>query len=1702
MNSKGIGSFLGSMILALTVGVTSPAYADDTEIYFSNPDAGSAGQPNVLFILDTSSSMQNNHVFGPDPDGAGPLNAPDLGTRLDVMKESLREIISGLQGVNVGLMRFHGTGGPVLYPIAPLNADASTIEPADGPDNANDWDVVATVKNSSDDAEQLGTAVDLDNEELTVTFKDDTAITVLERVVQNESDDVEERSATVFSANSSDLEILKDGSALQIVGVRFTGVAIPPGATILDASLEFTNKSTDSATSPVPTSRVHIWADNVGNAGPFVRGPVGGNLDSPFDSIAGPVPVGDLERRIIVGDLGPVSWLNIPEVKNVVGTTATPDLSALVQNLVNNAGWASGNAMAFMFAQDPAVAASKDTKRVFISADLDAPPKLKVTYTAGGGAADEQTVGFRFTDINIPQGAKIEEAYLELRTKIPGADAVKVKITGQKVGNAPTFTAAANDLGGSVRTRTDEGKDWELPATTTPEELVQSENIKKVIEEITSQAGWCGGNDLVLFLDAGSTNLAQRFYSYDGSPVLAPSLRVRFSKSEPLAGGANGCYVREQFTQITSGLGDVEQKSDGSMYSGSSDLELMVDGGVQQIGLHFKDIQVPPDAPVRAARLEFTSADIQIGAMSPITIAVQDSAAPDDFVASGNNQVSGPPRNYGGVAGVAWTPEPWSESQKAYQTSDIKTLVQSIVDKPQWDPGDSMVFKLTGSAGNIRRAYTYENNAGYAPRLIISLQDFFVPGAADNPPLKTVRDRLLEVVDELEYMTSTPIVDTLFEGARYFRGEPVLYGKERDEQGTRSEFTRVSHPASYTGGTVERDPVCDTDPNHVLCKNETITGNPVYISPIQAECQDNIIVLLSDGAANSNHSTALIPSMISSDRGSGYSCNTSYPTDQLCGKDLADFLYLDDQSGLDDVQTIKTYTIGFNFSDAFLQDLATAAGVEEEAGGAGKDANVKEFFTASTAAELTAVFNEIFKSIADAPSSQAAPSLSVNAFNRLFHRNDVYFSLFKPAFEQAWIGNVKKYRICSGDPAKAAVEGDCELGELIDSRVPAEGIIGDDQKILGSAQSFWDTLADGPTVNVGGAGGQVPDFGQRVIYTYTGTSADLTHASNALTVDNPAITPALFGLDVTTSAAARADMINWTRGQDVDNEDKDFVDVAKTMPITNENRWAFGDPLHGGPLPVTFGGTDAKPVIKIFVGANDGSLRMIDAETGHEDWVFFPPETLAKQPVLRDNDRGTHIYGLDGTPSAWVSDLDRNGIIEPSKGDHVYLYIGMRSGGRNYYALDVTPTADVTPNAGGDVDPAMVVKPKLLWTIAGGTGDFAYLGETWSKPKVTEIRVTTTGSATAAKTVLIFGGGYDNELDNGAFQTVNQGNAIYVVDAETGERLWWASHGEIDGVAGSNSHASLEFDNMRYAIPSDIALLDSNGDGQTDRLYVGDTGGQVWRIDLGDQIGANSPDAERAPSGGRIAVLSDPAQPTEQRKFFFAPDVLQVKDHLYSDQTNYDLVTIMSGDRANPLEKVVHNRAYAIRDYNFNSRFDELNQEDQLYPLTHGGDGDGDGDPDFFDATSNLIQVGSDAEQESATTSLRESDGWFIDLSENGTFVGEKALASPIILSGILFFTTYLPLPPVDPCAANVGIGRLFAVNALNAAAVFQEWGGENDALETADRVYDLGAGIPSAAVPIFQKKGITLLVGSGGGATSVNPNINLPRVKTFWTQD
>jgi type IV pilus assembly protein PilY1 len=1709
-------SFVFATVIGLATGfaggLPQTSVADDTEIYVGGAALREGIRPNVMFILDTSGSMSAT-VTGTGMD------------RLDNMKVAMKKILDGATNINVGLMRFSDPGGPVLFPISYIDEDVNVIE---GTTDTTDLDVNVQVDQGTDDAEEvknffLGVDIE-DTEDLTAAWDSTPGImnltspvldvyelqkaasaggTDLVYRIENGADDAEENTidGSVLVAGQR-LGLSYDGSQ-QAIGLRFPTVEIPPGAAILSAELAFVAKEDRSGTG----FTLEITGQNSTNPIPFTTA------------------TKDVTNR--PRTTAKVTWAD-PEAW-VVGATdryTTPDIKNIVQELVSQGGWASGNPMAFIIEHAAGSVGSdaKSRKGQTYEANVTDAPWLRITYTTELTPAAFQTVGLRFNNVGVPQGAKIERAYLEFRPDTATSGNTSVQIFGHDVGDAPTFSAVDNDISKRYTfARTSTKMDWDVPVWT-PGTASQSPDIKDIVQEIVDRGDWCGNNSMAFMIrpkmsDFLNGKRGPRIAdSFDSDPTNAPVLRIEYDETSVLSTACMDQWVTRQIEGIANDAEEV--KSNGTIDLTSTDLDF----DKQKIsGMRFLDIPVARNQTILEARLVFTADTTQTGT-TDLTLHGEYRADATAF-ADVKNNISTRLKT---AASVNWGPIDQVAGTE-YTSPDIKAIVQEIVNHPSWQPGNALVLLEDYVSGAARREKTFDADPVRAPKLLLRVQGVLATaGGGQN----SVRNVLKETIDNLDHIGHTPVVDTLLEAARYYRGDNVMYGKargwERDlkyihpdhpESGqilnpkpnassTNNNVrknTRVSHPSSWTGGTVKRNGACDEDNlGHDDCRAEYIDGNAVYESPITSNCQSNYIILLTDGIANHNHSEQAIKDYV------GIPSCSGGQGEKSCGHELVKWLHDTDQmSSMAGDQHVFTYTIGFNFSDKWLVEMAALGG--------------GSFHEASDSDDLVREITQIFTDIMNRSTSFAAPTLSVNAFNKLFHRSDVYFSLFKPSMSVSWEGNLKKYQLC-----ESSADG-CDLGEVLDANgdpaiekdVTSENL----GRITDTALSFWSAGIDGSEIKVGGAGLEIPAPASRKLFTYTATTApnyvalDVQDHIIATKLDkgilnldggSPAVrrtrTQELLGdYSYLSTDDDREELFDWMLGEDIFG----LEDVPSLS--ADGRRFAFHDPLHSSAIAVTFGGTEADPVIKLFVGTNDGGLRAINATNGIEEWVFYPQATMLNQQRLKDNFAGKHIYGLDGNPTVWLNDRNGNGVIEPGsdadgdgiieedEGDFVRIYIGMRRGGRNLYAVDVTPSAALTTS---DKDAIDSIPPTYMWRIEGGTGSYLGLGQTWSTPKLADIVLgTDTAGQTVVKKALIFAGGYDS-LQDGGFGPGGDGNGIYFVDPYDGSLMF---------VVSGRDHLvsnQLIVSGMDYPIPSDLALMDSTGDGAADRIMVGDTGGNMWRVDIKPNLAAN--EAGLAPVVGKLASVSNNFDPTDKRKFFYPPDVVRVTDGAYSSSGEYDLVVAVTGNRSHPLDQVVQDRVFAFRDTT-------------LSPMT---DNDGDGLPDMIDTdgdsvpdadgyptiqgplvdpatTGDLLDVTDtvDFSSDPAKADLTSASGWYINFDSNG----EKGLAAPVILDGQLFFTSYVPEDVINAATCSIieGVGRLYGLDVLTGAAA-QNWDGVGDDtnLTKSDRTMTLGSGIPSQAVPIFQKEGITLLIGGGGGATSVDPDIGLPRFRTYWNEE
>lgn len=816
-----------------------------------------------------------------------------------------------------------------------------------------------------------------------------------------------------------------------------------------------------------------------------------------------------------------------------------------------------------------------------------------------------------------------------------------------------------------------------------------------------------------------------------------------------------------------------------------------------------------------------------------------------------------------------------------------------------------------------------------------------------------------------------------------------------------------------------------------------------YRSPIVNSCQKSNVVLFTDGDPfYDTDATNDIRSLVSGHTlpaGLSASCGG----DGGCLDELAWYMFNNDISSLPGDQMVTTYTIaGFGSAPPAL--LTSAA---NHGGG--------QYYNASNADQLNQALADILLRVNAEDSSFAAPATSTSSFNSLETAEDVYYIVFKPDVGPAWKGNLKRYRL--GDDNKIY---DADGNLAIDD---STGFF------LDTARSFWSTSADGKTVT---SGGMVEHLTQgRAIFTNPAgdTNQILSAGTNQLHESNSAITAGMLGQTLVYTGLGlasfvvqeRQEILQWARGVDVDDEDSDGS--------TTDDKKSVGDPIHTQPVVLTYykNKTSSVEDKTVFFTTNDGFLHAVDTDDGSTEFSFIPRDLLPNLKTYRDGfvSGGTlKVYGLDGPMAIWKHDPDGDGdVLQAAEGardanNHIYLYLTMRRGGNNIYALDITDRAN----------------PALKWVIRGDTdnnaqadasGDFARLGQTWSAPQLAKVWLGGTD-----RQVLFFGGGYDRDADGETtIQNNDIGNAIYMVDAETGALLWSAS----------NSSGDLNISGMNYGIPAALTLVDINQDDRVDYLFAVDVGGQLIRVDINE---ANTGGSNFA-TGGVIAKLSG-STAADARRFFEQPDVVIGKDSAYFN------IAMGSGFRPSPLSTTVNDRVFVIRDphvfaipTDYNYVGGSIIQESDLY-----------------NATDNLIQQGSQSQQTAAESSLENGHGWYINLEISG----EKVLSKSKVFKGILLFSTFAPRQSSTfSCGPQPGENYFYAVDVENASASFN-LDTVSSSLDKDDRQKLLKTGTiaPEPSVLNRGTGGAEICVGTECFNDTLQAGDSIPMNRNFWREN
>lgn len=825
-----------------------------------------------------------------------------------------------------------------------------------------------------------------------------------------------------------------------------------------------------------------------------------------------------------------------------------------------------------------------------------------------------------------------------------------------------------------------------------------------------------------------------------------------------------------------------------------------------------------------------------------------------------------------------------------------------------------MIFNTGNNTGNDEEGTASNANKDHGGELV----------AACGSDVTTLQNAITAVAPE----TNTPVAESLYEITRYFRGMKGYYN-----------------------------------------------NNSNYTSPIQYRCQQNHVVVITDGlptfdssfpAANDDPDDAAEPSASISDwdnlapatalpandadrtnpahyppYSDGTGEHESYEGAHLYLDDIAKFGYdIDLRKGGTDLegqsfddpkflkQTMRTSTIGFAAPYQMLKDAA------EYGGG--------HYYPANNASELTQALQAALGNIVSITSSAA--SVAVNS-GQLEANSHLYQTQF---FTGEWYGHV------------LAIPLDATDGSL---QAPAW----DAQTQLDAQHLDFTSTND-----------------TRVIITYDDSAndasstaklfqwSDLSQAMKDLLHLNAAGVPDGEGEDRLNYL--RGDKSNEGTGNNYRKREHLLDDIIHSAPYY-VGAPPFFDSI-GSDYNAFYSTYNARTPI-VYVGANDGMLHGFNANNGDEVLAYVPYAVFKNLSQLTSAGY-SHRYYVDGAPT--VGDAYAQfGASRCGAGPSCWrsiLVSGLRRGGQGFFALDVTDPATFNESNAAKL---------ALWEFTDLDDVDADLGYAYSQPSIVKMANN--------KWAAVFGNGYNStEADGHASAT---GNAVlYIAFLDGGlDGVWSVNTDFIKIDTGVGITGSITTPNG-LATP---APVDVDGDFTVDYIYAGDLRGNLWKFDVRD---ANPTTWKTAATLLFTTTVGGNAQPIMVR-----PEVGVHYVGVHYNEGEGVLVYIGTGKYLETSDNSLTtptNSMYAI--------WDKLDGT----TVTRG---------ELLQQSVAGIVAGARV-MTAETIDWTQDLGWYVDLPD----LGERHVSRPVLRNDRLIFTTVIPNSQV--CGTG-GSGWLMEVDAF-----------------------------------------------------------------------
>ena len=254
---------------------------------------------------------------------------------------------------------------------------------------------------------------------------------------------------------------------------------------------------------------------------------------------------------------------------------------------------------------------------------------------------------------------------------------------------------------------------------------------------------------------------------------------------------------------------------------GGSILEMTQDGlNTQIVGMRFRNLDIPKGAVIDSAYIQFTSTS-NSSTTTTLEIKVQSDSNRPTF---GTNKTNISSRNLYSTK-VTWDPDPWSNNQSgaAQQTPDLKSLIQLMVDRSDWDNNDPIVFVISGT-GNRRPASKNNGDGSKSPVLHVTYEEV----SGQKTRMQVMQDALRTVLDNAPDNLSVGIMNY---------GDNVLWRDKNKPNGVKFPVTAVNSLARpIIEESMELDGSTRWDLSNIPEPSETVTVR-TFLSEIADDWQ-------------------------------------------------------------------------------------------------------------------------------------------------------------------------------------------------------------------------------------------------------------------------------------------------------------------------------------------------------------------------------------------------------------------------------------------------------------------------------------------------------------------------------------------------------------------------------------------------------------------------------------------------------------------------------------------------------------------------------------------------------------------------------------------------------------------------------------------------------------------------------------------------